>query len=80
MHSDTFTVDDIFTMTDRSMLFLLIKKELKRRGHWKAKPRGIPQKKDTLQRSLTTVDIHSKKGSQVEWSPYKDSEPFTNGL
>lgn len=36
---------ELRAMTKRSKFFAIVKAEMEARGHWKAKPRGIPMKK-----------------------------------
>ena len=60
----------------RSLTYQFIKDKMKEQGHWKAKGRGKPQKKEVLQRPLTTVDIHKVEGQQVEYNP----DEFSDGL
>lgn len=62
---NNFTLDELVSMTERSLLFQVIKAEMEKRCHWRAKSRGIPQSRAVLQRKLTTADIPSPKAQQV---------------
>lgn len=63
-------------MTPRSLSFQLIKAELEKRGHWRAKPRGM---KNPL-RNLAGAEPHITERSQVTTLPYKDSDDFSDGM
>ena len=55
-------------MSERSQAFLLVKKEMQKRGHWKNKSRGL---KKPL-RNLAGAVTHSQKSQQ--------SNDFSEGL
>lgn len=75
MDNQVFTLEELYNMTERSMLFLLVKGEMKRRGHWKNKNRGSKPSCD-----FTRVSIQPVESQQVkQYLPYKDDE-FSDGI
>lgn len=71
----SFDLQDIREMSDRSVLWLAIKTEMIKRGHWKNKNRGINRTKQELQaRNFTALSIHSSKQSQVNYDDTQFSE------
>lgn len=76
MRKNKFTLEDIETMGERSNLFLTIKRELEKRGHWKNKPRGVPQVANLkkIQRGFTTASMQTADTPQVEYNPDEYSQ------
>jgi len=62
----------LHTMNERSKLFLLIKEEMKRRGHWKNKARGSKHP----QRNLAGANIQKIPEPTVIYADDK----FTDGI
>lgn len=66
---------ELAVMTERSRLYILVKNELEKRGHWKAAPRGKSfnrgedSRRTDLQRQSTRADIREPEYVDVnDWS------------
>jgi hypothetical protein len=63
-------------MSTRSKAFQLVKEEMMKRGHWKAKSRGIPIKTNLRKSNSTDANIHSRYTHQVTYN----ENDFSDGL
>lgn len=76
----TFTQEDLENLQEGSLLYGLIRIEMKRLGRWKNKPRGVPQKKTVLNGKLATANTSYPYDHQSStWKPYKDDD-FSEGI
>lgn len=75
-----FSIDDLVTMNERSTLFNQIKAEMKKRGHWKAKDRGISGKELERKRQLRSLDMQNSRKQGHNPPPTYDETQFNDGL
>lgn len=67
-------LEELSSLSSRSIAWQIIVTEVKRRGHWKNKPRGRGD-----ERKFVGTSIQSEGSHKVAWSPYKDTD-FSDGL
>lgn len=67
-----FTIQELETMSERSLLFEAIKDEMKRRGHWKNRNRGINRSNQELQKSGFTALSMQQSSADNQINDFSD--------
>lgn len=69
-------------LSERSQSWLVVKNEVKKRGYWKNKPRGVPQinNLNKIKCNLAPASIHPQKTQQVKQKSSLDETSFSDGI